>query len=115
MKMLKDTFYFLLKIAILSGIVAIATSTAKAQDKTFIPNGYQIDYPHLYYTVDTIKNEVQARIYYHGKHFVNVRHGTTYTFEKDIPTYYGKPFTFKYKKGSVIIITRKNFRKEYRI
>lgn len=114
-KTIFEAIYFICKIVFIVFISSLLLRECKAQDKQFVPNGYSIDYSHFYYVVDTVKMTVQARCYYHGKHYANVRFGLNKHFENDIPVYYGKAFTFPYKKGSTVSFTRKNFRKEYKI
>ncbi len=96
-------------------LITLLSRLACAQDTTFIKNGYILDYPHLYIRIDTVQAVVQARSYYRRKHLCNIRQNGYMYFKMDLHSTFGKRFTFPFVPGSVIIITRKKFRREYKI
>ncbi|MBC7450792.1 MAG: hypothetical protein H7259_04825 [Cytophagales bacterium] len=86
-----------------------------AQKYTKTAKGYKISYPELHINVDTIQNIVHLHTYLRGQYHFNVRQVGYMYFKPDILLYFGKVITFKYHPATVIIITKKRFRKEFKI
>jgi len=71
MKTLKRLLILLLVLFLLLGVAHLT----RAQERTPIPIGYTIDYPHVYVLVDTVHSMSQVHNYYHCKMWFSVNGG----------------------------------------
>lgn len=69
----------------------------------------ETDLPQMHIYRDTVTNVCQARLYYRGRHFINVvgPNGKQWTY--DIRIRFNEPITFKYTPGCYVRVSRKNY------
>ncbi len=100
---------------IISLFILIIPILGHSQTVTQTERGYEIEDPHVFISVDTIRNICQAKIYARGKYYCNVKQGSYNAFEMDLRMYYGAAVTFRYIQCQELIIWNKKYTYTYKI